>query len=464
MKRLALIVLLLAAPAFAQEKFALFNKGAPAPGGTTGCMVYSTSGSATLGCLTLGTTGFILTAGASAPAWADPNTFLSGYVKLQGSYPGSQQSGSFNVSGAAGSGPYTIAWPTATGPAATIDLLTAVSNSSVTVNDRYQMLLGDVNTSAHQLAISYHHATYGIGEFPSWAFYRASSVANSGMTLMSNGPVTNVCIQTDIAATGYPTVCAGGTAFNVGEDTGLTGLSINASGDITRIRGVLYSWPTSAAASATCLRRDFAGNLSWDTTCGTGATGYTGTVTSVALALPGDLYRQRFARNNNRNADWYACDTERKYDLRGTDDWRGGSADVPLARFGRHSEQCGGYHREVCDDGRIQHDDHGRKRGGGYGSGWFWIRSRHDGRDTRDVADNRGHRNCHECRYDRADHGRADHITGTIAISSFATTAPSPGAVPDATGAAADTYLDKSGTWTVPLGRQWLRWDRLDHG
>ena len=42
--------------------------------------------------------------------------------------------------------------------------------------------------------------------------------------------------------------------------------------------------------------------------------------------------------------------------------------------------------------------------------------------------------------------------TATLGITSFNTTAPSPGAVPDATGAGAGTYLDKSGNWTTPAG------------
>ncbi len=42
--------------------------------------------------------------------------------------------------------------------------------------------------------------------------------------------------------------------------------------------------------------------------------------------------------------------------------------------------------------------------------------------------------------------------TATLGIAAFNTTAPSPGAVPDATGAGAGTYLDKSGNWTTPAG------------
>jgi hypothetical protein len=80
MKRLLLALALLASPLLAEEKFALFNRAAPAPGGLTGCLVLSTSGAATLGCLAPGTSGYLLQSAGSGspPSYVNPASLTVG--------------------------------------------------------------------------------------------------------------------------------------------------------------------------------------------------------------------------------------------------------------------------------------------------------------------------------------------------------------------------------------------------
>lgn len=53
--------------------------------------------------------------------------------------------------------------------------------------------------------------------------------------------------------------------FSVGSGTGL---QIDSSGDLIRIDGVKYDWPSSQGSAGTCLKNDGSGGLSWGTIAG----------------------------------------------------------------------------------------------------------------------------------------------------------------------------------------------------
>lgn len=332
-----LLVLFLALPVFAQTKESLEQRTSPKPSGTAGDIPYAVNtttigwiahatgtkclqqvGSATptwATCggasplttkgdifvfstvdarLPVGTNGYVLESDSTQTTglkWVDPNAASTGWVKLQSSFPGSQQIGSFNVDGSSGSGPYLITYPP-TVSASTYDIFTITPNASSTVHDRYRIMFGDSASTAKQLSFSYYAPSSGGGEVASWNLTRSDKNYGAGITLMQKNSALNMilCLATDSSAgSAYPTVCdtAGGAALAIGVTGGAAATTVNNDGNIALIRGVAYGWPTSAPAGVACLRYNpGTGNLSWDTTCGTGATGG---VSSVALALPSEF-------------------------------------------------------------------------------------------------------------------------------------------------------------------------------
>lgn len=72
-KKFLTALLFVSGIAAAQEKFSLFNRASPTPGGTTGCIVYAST-TTSLGCIALGITGYVLTAGSAGPHYAPPTT------------------------------------------------------------------------------------------------------------------------------------------------------------------------------------------------------------------------------------------------------------------------------------------------------------------------------------------------------------------------------------------------------
>jgi len=268
MKRLLLLVALLATPAYAQEKFNLFNR-AVAPGCTTGDLVYVTS-TPTLGC------GSVLTA------------IGNGYVKLQGSYPGTQQTGSFNVSGASGSGTFTTT-AISGGGSSTYNSMNIFDNGSSAPTDYYTTTIGKSGSTADQLFIWHRVPSAVGGQASTWGFNRADKLKSSGFILMqvNSSLYTTGCFATDRSAfDGYASHCEAasgvGTVLAAGETGSSFGFGVDNSGDLSRIKGVTYAWPSSNPGSAACLRNS-SGTLSWDTSCGSGGTGG---VSSVGLSLP----------------------------------------------------------------------------------------------------------------------------------------------------------------------------------
>lgn len=63
---------------------------------------------------------------------------------------------------------------------------------------------------------------------------------------------------------------------------------VNSSGNLKKVNGVTYSWPSSQGAGSTVLTNDGAGNLTWAAAGGGGAGGWTDDGTSVRLTTSTD--------------------------------------------------------------------------------------------------------------------------------------------------------------------------------
>jgi hypothetical protein len=336
MKRFLIAALFVSSVAFGQNKFSLENQASPKPSGQQGDIPYASStttigwiGHATgLQCLTqngnatpvwaacstgasplttkgdiftystvdarlgVGTNGYVLMADSGQTtglSWVNPNTSTVGWVRLQASYPGSQQTGSFNVSGASGSGTFTTTAITG-GAASTYNALSIQDYGATAVGDYYTTTIGHASTTADQMFMWHRVPSSGAGEVSTWGFNRADKLKSSGFVLMQVNAAlyTTGCFATDRSAfDGYAAHCASasgnGRVLAAGEVGSSYGFAVDNDGNLSNIRGAAYTWPLALPGSTACLRSTSGGTLSWDTACGSGGTGG---VTSVALSLP----------------------------------------------------------------------------------------------------------------------------------------------------------------------------------
>lgn len=270
----ALLLFALAGEADAQEKFALFNRAAPAPGGTTGCLVYSTSGAATLGCLTGGTNGYILKANGagSAPSYVDPNGFLTGFIKLQSPGPGSAQTGGFNVNDSSQVGTPFIVQHASSGLTGTQTLAEFLNNSAAT--NSYHEIQWGANFRQYEWVPSG-------GYDPVIGWYKTGSNREYGLMFHQHGPGQfGVCLNMDAVASTYCSANSnGGLMIGVNGTTSSVGFFVDSGGNLTTLSGKTFGvWPGVTANAI--LTTNGTGNFVWVPTSTYGA----GTVTSVNIS------------------------------------------------------------------------------------------------------------------------------------------------------------------------------------
>lgn len=256
MKRLLLALLLCATPAFAQEKFNLFNR-AVAPGCTTGSLLYVTS-TPTIGC------------GSVVTAIGDK------YVKLNAVGPGSAQTGGFAVSDSSQVGTPFIVQHGTSGLSGTQTLARFLNNSAA-LNSYHEIELGS-NFKQYEWVPS-------AGVDPVIGWYKAGSNREYGLMFHQHfAGEFGVCLNMDAVNSIYCSQnSSGGLMIGVNGTTSSVGFWVDSSGNIAKIGGKTFDSPWPGMQNSRVLGTDSLGHWSWYTTT---SLGLGGTVTSVGLSLP----------------------------------------------------------------------------------------------------------------------------------------------------------------------------------
>jgi hypothetical protein len=385
-------------------------------------------------------------------------------VKLQGSYPGTQQTGSFNVDGEAGVGPFHIVGPSVSGSPADVDALNVVNNGTFALGSTMTSWFGDPSTTAKRLGLRYRSPSSGGGQVASWTLYRADKTPGAGLIIMAKNASTPtaLCVATDFASgSGYPVNCdsiiGGGVPFAVGQVGGAAGFTVQDNGNIQTISGNSFGpWIGMSGSANYVLSTDGSGHWQWTnpTTLGTG------TVTSISTTVPvtgcsspctstatiglsatttndgGTVVKQASTPGTAQTGNANLTGTIIASTFVGA--LTGNATTATTASVANALATTG-----------ASVDVAGSAAPGGAGYACITTNATHC---TWQLASTGGTVTSISTTAPITGCSSPCTTTATLGITSFATTAPSPGSVPDATSASAGTYLSKSGTWTIPAG------------